>query len=97
MRNSDHESNVASAAFVRRWVEERTFVWLVTEEVLDARQCPDPTPEAFIFPDKDGDFMDTGNYRKRVLHKLAAELELPKLTSRSYSAPLRRWPKREVR
>ena len=24
--------------------------------------------------------MDTGNYRKRVLHKLAAELELPKLT-----------------
>jgi len=44
------------------------------------RQCPDPTPEAFIFPDKNGDFMDTGNYRKRVLHKLAAELELPKLT-----------------
>jgi len=24
--------------------------------------------------------MDTGNYRKRVLHKLAAELDLPKLT-----------------
>ena len=24
--------------------------------------------------------MDTGNYRKRVLHKLARELELPKLT-----------------
>jgi integrase len=44
------------------------------------QRCPDPTPEAFIFPDKDGDFMDTGNYRKRVLHKLAAELELPKLT-----------------
>jgi integrase len=43
-------------------------------------QCPDPTPEAFIFPNKDGDFMDTGNYRKRVLHKLAADLELPKLT-----------------
>ncbi len=44
------------------------------------QQCPDSTPEAFIFPNKDGDFMDTGNYRKRVLHKLAAELELPKLT-----------------
>jgi hypothetical protein len=44
------------------------------------RQCPDPTPKAFIFPDKDGDFMDTGNYRKRVLQKLAAEMELPKLT-----------------
>jgi len=24
--------------------------------------------------------MDTGNYRKRVLHKLAREFELPKLT-----------------
>jgi integrase len=24
--------------------------------------------------------MDTGNYRKRVLHKLARDLELPKLT-----------------
>jgi integrase len=44
------------------------------------QQCPDPTPEAFIFPNKDGDFMDTGNYRKRVLHKLAADLVLPKLT-----------------
>ena len=44
------------------------------------RQCPDPTPKAFIFPDKDGDFMDTGNYRKRALHKLEAEMELPKLT-----------------
>ena len=44
------------------------------------QQCPDPAPEAFIFPNKDGDLMDTGNYRKRVLHKLAADLELPKLT-----------------
>jgi integrase len=43
-------------------------------------QCSDPSPEAFIFGNKDGDFMDTGNYRKRVLHKLAKDLELPKLT-----------------
>ena len=43
-------------------------------------QCPDPSPEAFIFPNKDGDFIDTSNYRKRVLHKLAADLGLPKLT-----------------
>jgi integrase len=43
-------------------------------------QCPDPSPEAFIFPNKEGDFMDTSNYRKRVLHKLAADLGLPKLT-----------------
>ncbi len=35
MKNSVHESNVASATFVRRWAEERTFIWLVTEEVLD--------------------------------------------------------------
>ena len=61
------------------------------------QQCPDPTPQAFIFANKDGDFMDTGNYRKRVLHKLAAELELPKLTFRSYGAQLRRWPKRRAR
>jgi integrase len=44
------------------------------------QQCPDPTPEAFIFPNKDGECMDTGNYRKHVLHKPAAELGLPKLT-----------------
>jgi integrase len=44
------------------------------------QQCPYPKPEAFIFPNREGDFMDIGNYRKRVLHRLAAELELPKLT-----------------
>jgi len=35
MKGSVHESNVASAKFVQRWVEDRTFVWLITEEVLD--------------------------------------------------------------
>jgi len=44
------------------------------------QECPDSSPQAFIFPDAKGGFMDTGNYRKRVLHKLARELELPKLT-----------------
>jgi hypothetical protein len=29
---------------------------------------------------EDGGFLDTDNYRKRVLHKLARELQLPKLT-----------------
>jgi len=43
-------------------------------------ECPDSSPEAFIFPDAKGGFMDTGNYRRRVLHKLAKDLELPKLT-----------------
>ncbi len=44
------------------------------------QECPDSSPEAFIFPDAKGGFMDTGNYRRRVLHKLAKNLELPKLT-----------------
>lgn len=44
------------------------------------QECPDSSPEAFIFPDAEGGFMDTGNYRRRVLHKLAKDLELPKLT-----------------
>jgi integrase len=43
-------------------------------------QSPDSSPEAFIFPNQDGGFLDTDNYRKRVLHKLARDLELPKLT-----------------
>ena len=44
------------------------------------QECPDSSPDAFIFPDSKGGFMDTGNYRKRVLHKLARDLGLPKLT-----------------
>jgi integrase len=43
-------------------------------------QCPDSNREAFIFANQAGNFMDTDNYRKRVLHKLARDLELPKLT-----------------
>jgi hypothetical protein len=33
-----------------------------------------------MFPNRTGSFMDTGNYRKRVLHGLAVKLGLPKLT-----------------
>jgi integrase len=44
------------------------------------QECPDWSPEAFIFPDAKGGFMDTGDYRRRLLHKLAKDLELPKLT-----------------
>ena len=36
--------------------------------------------EAFIFPGRNGGFIDSSNYRKRVLHKLAKQLGLPKLT-----------------
>jgi integrase len=43
-------------------------------------QCPDPSPDAFMFANQTGGFLDTDNFRKRVLHKLARDLELPKLT-----------------
>ncbi len=36
-------------------------------------------PTAFIFPNTRGGFMDTGNYRNRVLNPLAEKLGLPKL------------------
>lgn len=38
------------------------------------------SPDDFMFENEDGGFLDTDNYRKRVLHKLARELQLPKLT-----------------
>ena len=37
------------------------------------------SPDAFIFPNSRGGFMDTGNYRNRVLNPLAEKLGLPKL------------------
>lgn len=37
-------------------------------------------PEAFIFPGRNGGFIDSSNYRKRVLQKVAKEVGLPKLT-----------------
>ena len=46
----------------------------------DSRDAPNSSPEAFIFPNKKSGFMDSNNYRKRVLHRLEQELELPKLT-----------------
>jgi len=50
------------------------------------QECTDPSPDAFIFPNarkrngaKKNGFIRTGNYRSRVLKKLAEELQLPKL------------------
>lgn len=37
-------------------------------------------PDDFMFENAEGGFLDTDNYRKRVLHKIARELQLPKLT-----------------
>jgi integrase len=37
------------------------------------------SPDAPMFPNADGGFMDTSNYRSRVLKPLAESLEIPKL------------------
>ncbi len=53
------------------------------EEQQHKKRWDGPTadaPEAFIFPGRHGGFIDSSNYRKRVLHKVAKELGLPKLT-----------------
>jgi integrase len=44
------------------------------------QRCPNPSPNAFIFPNKKGRFMDSNNYRNRVLHGLAKEVAVPNLT-----------------
>jgi len=44
------------------------------------QECPDAWPEAFIFPNARGGFMNATNYRNRVLKVVAEELGLPKLT-----------------
>ncbi len=49
-------------------------LWLLKQE------CSDASSDTFIFPNADGGFMDPDNYRKRILHKLARDLNLPKLT-----------------
>ena len=42
-------------------------------------ECPDSSPDAPMFPNADGGFMDTSNYRNRVLKPLAESLGIPKL------------------
>src|ERR1017187_5768995 len=72
---------------IRPWGKTRgslTTIPIAAELARDLvewrKQCPDPSPEASIFAAPRGGFMDSSNYRKRVLHKLAQELGLPKLT-----------------
>jgi integrase len=52
---------------------------LAAELLQWKRECPDSSPDAFIFPNAGGGVMDTGNYRNRVLNPLAEKLEIPKL------------------
>ena len=44
------------------------------------RESASLSPDDFMFENEDGGFLDTDNFRKRVLHKVARELQLPKLT-----------------
>jgi integrase len=58
---------------------------ILAEELVEWREelrqkGKDVSPDAFMFPGRFGGPMDSSNYRHRVLHKLAEELELPKLT-----------------
>ena len=46
----------------------------------DKTKSPFLSEEDFIFANEVGGFLDTDNYRKRALHKLARDLNLPKLT-----------------
>src|SRR5260370_13751759 len=52
---------------------------MVDDLWLWKQECPDSSPDAFIFPNTDGGFMDTGNYRSRILIPLAEKLGLPQL------------------
>lgn len=53
---------------------------LVADLVAWKGKCPDSSPDAFIFANENGGFLDTGNYRKRVLKRLAEILNLSNLT-----------------
>jgi integrase len=46
----------------------------------DKRASATLSSDDFIFQNENGGFLDTDNYRKRVLHKIARDLKLPKLT-----------------
>jgi integrase len=58
---------------------------VLASEIMDYREeCrkkgKDTSLDAFMFPGRFGGPMDSSNYRHRMLHKLARELDLPKLT-----------------
>jgi len=58
---------------------------VLAEELVEWREQlkrdgKDTSPDALLFPGRFGGPMDSSNYRHRVLHRLAEELELPKLT-----------------
>jgi hypothetical protein len=65
----DHPARKQWYSCYRKQVIEAT-----TEDVRETMFC-----DGFIFPNPDGGFMDTSNYRSRVLKPLAGALGIPKL------------------
>jgi integrase len=55
---------------------EELLLW--KEECMKASPRGAVSPDAFIFPNTRGGFMDTGNYRNRVLSPLSERLGLPR-------------------
>jgi integrase len=52
---------------------------LAAELLQWKRECPDASPDAFIFASETGTPTDTSNYRNRVLDPLAEKVGIPKL------------------
>jgi integrase len=52
---------------------------LARELLLWKTECPNTSPDAFIFQNADGGILRVDNYRERVLKPLAQRLGLPKL------------------
>src|ERR1700761_2344330 len=50
------------------------------EDFAEEKRASALSSDDFIFQNENGGFLDTDNYRKRVLHKIARDLKLPKLT-----------------
>ena len=52
---------------------------LAHELLLWKTECPDSSPDAFIFQNADGGVMRVDNYRERVMKPLAQRLGIPRL------------------
>ena len=63
----------------------------------DKTKSPLLSPDDFIFANEVGGFLDTDNFRKRVLHRLARDLKLPKLTFQVIRRTIRLWLRRRAR
>ena len=89
---------------IRAWGKTRKSLTVIhiprtlSEDLQQWRQvCPDPSSDSFMFANQAGGFLDTDNFRKRVLHKLARDLKLPKLMFQVIRRTMRRWHRRRAR